>query len=130
MVLTVGGRGADELPRLTVGSDDPVSEPLMLQQVMRRLRAAGRHLDLYPVAAAMRVAATAKSYHFGGSVAHRHNPSDFALASDIWGRVPGWQRIHAVDGAVLPSVPSTTFTLTVMANAHRIATGAAHGRAS
>ena len=32
-----------------------------------------------------------------------------------------WNRIHLVDGAVFPSVPATTFTLTVMANAHRIA---------
>jgi hypothetical protein len=30
---------------------------------------------------------------------------------------------------VLPSVPSTTFTLTVMANAHRIADGVLAGRA-
>jgi tagatose-1,6-bisphosphate aldolase len=30
---------------------------------------------------------------------------------------------------VLPSVPSTTFTLTVMANAHRIASGVLAGRA-
>ena len=33
-----------------------------------------------------------------------------------------------VDGAVLPSVPATTFTLSVMANAHRIASGALEAR--
>lgn len=29
-------------------------------------------------------------------------------------------RIHAVDGTVLPSVPATTITLSIMANAYRI----------
>jgi choline dehydrogenase-like flavoprotein len=28
--------------------------------------------------------------------------------------------VHAVDATVLPSIPATTITLTVMANAHRI----------
>jgi choline dehydrogenase-like flavoprotein len=42
------------------------------------------------------------------------------LASDLLGRPPGWERVHAVDASVLPSVPATTITLAVMANAHRI----------
>ena len=50
-------------------------------------------------------------------------------ATDPWGRLPDWDRVHLVDGSVLPSVPSTTFTLTVMANAHRIADGVLAGRA-
>ena len=29
--------------------------------------------------------------------------------------------IHLVDASVFPTVPATTFTLTIMANAHRIA---------
>jgi len=43
------------------------------------------------------------------------------MSSDPLGRVSPWRRIHAVDGTVLPTIASTTFTLTVMANAHRIA---------
>jgi hypothetical protein len=31
------------------------------------------------------------------------------------------RRVHLVDASVLPSVPATTITLGVMANAHRIA---------
>jgi choline dehydrogenase-like flavoprotein len=37
------------------------------------------------------------------------------------GRLAAWDNIHLVDASVFPSVPATTFTLTVMANAHRIA---------
>jgi choline dehydrogenase-like flavoprotein len=32
-----------------------------------------------------------------------------------------WDHIHLVDASVFPDVPATTFTLTIMANAHRIA---------
>ena len=45
-----------------------------------------------------------------------------AGATDVLGRPGTWRRIHVLDGAVFPDVPATTFTLTVMANAHRIAT--------
>lgn len=41
--------------------------------------------------------------------------------SDILGRPPGARRIHVVDASVLPSIPATTITFGVMANAHRIA---------
>jgi choline dehydrogenase-like flavoprotein len=38
--------------------------------------------------------------------------------------------VHLVDGAVMPTIASSTFTLTVMANAHRIATGVLAGAAT
>jgi choline dehydrogenase-like flavoprotein len=38
----------------------------------------------------------------------------------VLGRIGDFRNVHLIDGSVLPSVPSTTFTLTVMANAHRI----------
>jgi len=34
--------------------------------------------------------------------------------------------VHLLDASVFPSIPATTITLTVMANAHRIATQAAN----
>jgi len=46
------------------------------------------------------------------------NPQGFQ--TDVHGTLPGWKRVHAVDATVLPSVPATTITLSVMANAHRI----------
>lgn len=122
--VAVGAAGAGDLPALTIGAPDAASKPLMLKRVMRRLKHIAPALDLYPVESALRLSAAAKSFHFGGSFPHRHDPAAGPTGTDLLGRPPGWQRIHLVDGAVLPSVPSTTFTLTVMANAHRIATGA------
>ena len=53
-----------------------------------------------------------------------------SLALDLGagsGRVSGgvllkvFERVHLVDSSTFPSIPSTTITFTVMANAHRIA---------
>ena len=46
------------------------------------------------------------------------------FSSDLLGRVGPWRNVHLVDASVFPTVAATTFTLTIMANAHRIATEA------
>ena len=43
------------------------------------------------------------------------------LETDRWGRLHGLERVHLLDASVFPSIPATTITLSVMANAHRIA---------
>lgn len=98
----------------------PASQRVMLQSVLARLTRSSRLLDLYPVLPMLRLSAGAKSYHWGGSFPHAHRAQNI-LTSDRVGRVGPWKRIHLVDGAVLPSIPAMTYGLTVMANAHRIA---------
>lgn len=93
--------------------------PAMLASVLRRLTALGPQLDLFPVVPMTRVSGPGKSYHFGSTFPHGDG-------SDVLGRVGGFRNIHFIDGSVLPSVPSTTFTLTVMANAHRIVSASRH----
>ena len=92
----------------------------MLRSVLRKVLRAAPALDLYPVLPMLRLSAAGKSYHYGGSFPHARD-SGPTYTSDRLGRVGGWQRIHLVDASVFPNVPATTFTLTVMANAHRIA---------
>lgn len=99
----------------------------MLRRVVGKVIRAAPFLDLYPAVPSIKLAAGGKSYHFGGSFPHRHGNVDAnghpaSAASDTLGRIGTWKRIHVVDASVLPSVAATTFTLTVMANAHRIAT--------
>ncbi|HEY2272475.1 MAG TPA: hypothetical protein VGH30_06855 [Jatrophihabitantaceae bacterium] len=94
--------------------------PPMLRAVLRRLAKLGPKLDLHPVLPMVRRSGPGKSYHFGGTFAH-------GSGSDLLGRVGDWPDVHLLDGSVLPSIPSTTFTFTVMAKAHRIATEAGHG---
>ena len=95
----------------------------MLRHVLTRVARAGRLLDLWPVLPALRLAEGAKSYHIGGSFPLTARPTT-GPSSDLLGRVGAWERIHLVDASVFPEVPATTFTFTIMANAHRIATEA------
>ena len=64
-----------------------------------------------------------RSFHGGGSLPMRTQPSEFEC--DPLGRPQGWSRLHIVDASVLPSIPATTITFSVMANAHRIGMEAA-----
>ena len=57
--------------------------------------------------------------HCGASLPMRGRPTE-TLESDSYGRVLGWKRIFVVDAAVLPSIPGTTLTFPVIANAYRI----------
>ena len=113
--------GEGLLPELHVASAKaPAERGAMLRAVMAKLLRASRRLDLYPVLPMLRLAAAGKSYHFGGSFPHAvDRPTSFQ--TDRMGRLDTWGRIHLVDASVFPTVPATTFTLTVMANAHRIA---------
>jgi ferredoxin len=111
----------DRRQRLAEVSVRPVSsDSPMLRRVLTRLARVGPKLDLLPVLPMVAVSGPAKSYHVGSTFPH-------GSGSDLLGRVGPWRAVHLIDGAVLPSVPATTFMLTVMANAHRIATEALRG---
>jgi choline dehydrogenase-like flavoprotein len=90
-----------------------------LRQVNARLLRVAPFLGVAPVLPMVSLSAPGKSYHFGGSFPHATNPS--GRESDVLGRVDPWRSIHLVDASVFPTVSATTFTLTIMANAHRIA---------
>jgi choline dehydrogenase-like flavoprotein len=118
----------DELPQITLTSEgfsDAKARgkdlPPMLADVIKRIWSAAPYLDLWPVTPQMLWSGAAKSYHFGGSFPHASEPDTGSATTDRLGRLARWDRIHLIDGSVFPNVPATTFTLTVMANSHRIA---------
>jgi ferredoxin len=118
---TVGSTPSKGLPSLDLMRSDNERPPL-LGQTLRRLLRAAPSLDLWPLLTHASLSGPGKSYHFGSSFPHRSGTARTAAPStDRWGRLPDWTRIHLIDVTVLPSLPSTTFTLTVMANARRIA---------
>jgi choline dehydrogenase-like flavoprotein len=118
MRVDLGARHRDVLPDITIRVVSN-RRPPMLASVLRRLTALGPKLDLFPVLPMVRMSGPAKSYHFGSTFPHGNG-------SDLLGRVGHFRNVHLIDGSVLPSVPSTTFTLTVMANAHRIVSESRH----
>jgi choline dehydrogenase-like flavoprotein len=114
------------LPQIRVTSHENDATKPMLNRVIRQLRRSGRALDIHPIPGQTKISGAAKSYHYGGSFAMQEKVlGDFS--SDLLGRVGSWRNVHLVDASVFPTVPATTFTLTIMANAHRIATEALRG---
>jgi ferredoxin len=116
---------SSELAPLEIGGDgNPgFGRNTMLRETLRRVVAAAPSLDLWPVLPMLRMSAGAKSYHWGATFPHAAQRAG-RFSSDVLGRVGPWQRIHLADASVFPTVPATTFTLTIMANAHRIVTRA------
>jgi choline dehydrogenase-like flavoprotein len=66
----------------------------------------------------LQMAAPGRGFHNGASFPMRKEPTE--LETDMLGRPRGWSRLHVVDASALPSIPATTITFSVMANAHRI----------
>jgi len=93
-----------------------------LAALRRRLwseRAAMRAIPMIP---AMRVGKPGRGFHTGGTFPMRTRPR--RLETDTAGRPHGFSRLHVVDASVFPTLPATTITLSVMANAHRVGTEA------
>ncbi len=91
-----------------------------LRAINARLLRVAPYLGVVPVVPMVSLSPPGKSYHFGGSFPHATNPVS-GRESDLVGRVDPWSNIHLIDASVFPTVSATTFTLTIMANAHRIA---------
>jgi choline dehydrogenase-like flavoprotein len=112
-------RDGSSPPTLAVrGRPRPETAPA-IRRIEGRLRSLGRALRASPIPFMTRIAAPGKSYHVGGVFPMRRTPGP--LESDTLGRPLGLKRVHAVDSSVFTTIPATNLTLTVMANAYRIA---------
>jgi choline dehydrogenase-like flavoprotein len=109
--------------RVRIVGDDAGCSTRRVRRLMRHLAAHARPLGLAPIPGLAQIGLPGKGNHLGGSLPMRQEPGE--LETDTTGRLPRWDRVHVVDASVLPSVPATTVTLSVMANAHRIAAAAA-----
>ena len=126
VVVSVGRDGVSTLPTVHLGSRRTSATAKAIRDVLLRLLVVAPALDLWPVMSSLRISGAAKSYHFGGSFPHvAGRPATGRFETDDLGRPAEWRRIHLIDGSVFPTVAATTFTLTVMANAHRIASAIA-----
>lgn len=104
----------------------PQTEQLR-SKVIAKLTRLGKWTGMYPLLPLLQPGEPGRGFHTGGSFPMQSSPSGFA--SDTLGRPVGMERVHIVDSSILPSVPATTITYTVMANAHRIGSLVAHGAA-
>jgi choline dehydrogenase-like flavoprotein len=132
LVLIQGFLHSADSPGLTITcdaggvrvvGDDTSDGDARARRLVRRLAAHGRLLGMVPLPGLLHSGRPGKSNHLGGTLPMRREPGE--LETDTLGRIPSWGRVHVVDASILPSVPATTVTISVMANAHRIATAAA-----
>jgi hypothetical protein len=93
----------------------------VVQNVVRKLRKSYNLLRAVAVGPMLRPGKPGRGFHSGGTFPMKVCPSRFS--SDQYGRPYGFERVHAVDATIFPSIPATTITLSVMANAHRIGSG-------
>jgi choline dehydrogenase-like flavoprotein len=108
---------------IRIVGDDVSPGAARVKRLVRRLTASARLLGMAPLPGLVQVGLPGKGNHLGGSLPMRREPGE--LETDTLGRLRGWKRVHVLDAAVFPSFPATTVTLSIMANAHRIATAAA-----
>ncbi len=113
--LKKAGDGAD---RLELRAETRSETRAVIGRVIRKLLRHAWQFGGAPVSPMLQVAKAGRGFHTGGAFPMSISPAP--NETDTLGRVPGWQRVHAVDATVLPAIPATTITLSVMANAHRI----------
>ena len=92
----------------------------VVKKLIRKLTGMSRSFGMVPLAPLLRPGEPGRGFHTGSSFPMSAKPE--GLESDLLGRPAGLRRTHLIDSSVLPSIPATTITYTVMANAHRIGT--------
>lgn len=112
--LSLGG-DAEHLTALQLNNPD--TERVM-NIARKKLAKSLKRVGLRALTFASHAGLPGSSYHSGGTLPMSATPT--TLQTDIAGRIHGLERVHVVDASVLPSIPATTITLSVMANAHRI----------
>lgn len=88
-------------------------------KIVKRLARHARDVGAIPLRPMLQIGRPGEGNHIGGIFPMRHTPT--SLESDTLGQLPGIPNVHIVDASVLPNLPSSTYTYTIMANAHRIA---------
>ncbi len=116
-------RGSQDRPaNLELAAEEnPLTLPA-LSALKRRLWSERGSMKALPLSPALRAGEPGRGFHTGGTFPMRAKPG--AFESDLLGRPNGFSRVHVVDASVFPSLPATTITLSVMANAHRIGAAA------
>lgn len=100
---------------------DPKTERLVRKLAVKLLRLSVS-TGVIPIIPMLQMGKPGRGFHSGGTFPMSATPK--IGETDLLGRPKGLRRVHAIDSSVLPSIPATTITYTVMANAYRIGSAA------
>lgn len=118
--ITAQGRGED--CALTVRAGDASATKAAVRRVAAKLSRHSRDLGFHALSFMLKTGLPGEGNHAGGSFPMTASPGPWQ--TDPQGRLHGHERVRLVDSSVLPSIPASTFTYAVMANASRIASAA------
>ena len=91
----------------------------IIKKILKKIKQNSKNTGLYPLIFYKKVATAGHSYHSGGTIPMEKKETK-KISADLLGRPNNLKRIHCIDASILPSIPATTITLTIMANAYRI----------
>lgn len=120
VTVTASGKGEDLT--LTLKAGDAAGVRSAVRRVRAKLSAQAAELGFRVLPVGGKIGLPGEGNHVGGLFPMRS--ASTSHSTDRVGRLHGHDRVHIVDSSVLPSLPATTFTYAVMANASRIATEA------
>jgi choline dehydrogenase-like flavoprotein len=116
-----------DVPALHLEAKGGTRSDAIIRAVGKVLMRNRRRIGATPIRLALRKGLPGSGVHIGGSFPMREHPREFE--SDTLGRPTGFSRVHVVDATVFPTVAAASTTLTIMANAWRIASSSARGEA-
>jgi choline dehydrogenase-like flavoprotein len=108
---------ADGVLEIHGRSNNALSEAL--DQTHRRLRASFARLGAIMLPGSFTAGAPGADVHYAGTVPMRATPAPHEAQAS--GEIAGLPGVYVVDGAALSSLPAKAHTLTIMANADRVA---------
>jgi choline dehydrogenase-like flavoprotein len=91
------------------------------ERLPRQLVDLFRSLGCLTHAALVQHAGPGQGIHYAGALPLSANPKRYQLHAD--GRLEGTRGVYVCDGSCFPRLPAKNLTYTIMANAHRIASG-------
>ncbi|MBB5192465.1 choline dehydrogenase-like flavoprotein [Silvimonas terrae] len=93
--------------------------PALLQHARQNLAGFFRQLGVLMIPGSFKPGALGSCIHYAATFPMRANPSD--METDPLGQLARLPGVYIVDGASLSTLPEKSHTLTIMANADRIA---------
>ena len=110
---------ASASPRLVIEYTPSPGEPARIAAATRTIRSALLRLGCIAPPWMTRLRPMGASVHYAGTLPMSEHPSRFTCTPG--GRSHDFENLYLIDGAAFPSLPSKNLTLTLMANATRIA---------
>lgn len=117
--VNIAATGAGEDCVLTVRAGDASAAKAAVKRVAAKLARHAADLGFHALSFMLKTGLPGEGNHAGGSFPMKAVPGPWQ--TDPLGRLHGHERVRLVDSSVLPSIPASTFTYAVMANASRIA---------